>query len=72
MKREQPDIEELEIRKKAIRLGENLWGSYIWLSPIAKQGDYILPLRLTKMSENVYVLTFKLIKVNNEEVILNE
>lgn len=72
MSREEPNIEELEIKRKAVRLGENLWGSYVWISPIAKEGDYIIPLRLSRMNENTYILTFKLIKVNAEEVIISE
>ncbi len=72
MNREESNIEELEIKRKAIRLGENLWGSYIWISPIAKEGDYVIPLRLSKVNENTYILTFKLVKVSAEEVAMNE
>jgi hypothetical protein len=66
------NTEETQIEAKAIRLNESMWGSYKYLSPIAKPGDYIIPLRLSNAGNDVWILTFKLIRVREAEVSISE
>jgi len=70
--RQNTNTEETQIEAKAIRLNESMWGSYKYLSPIAKAGDYIIPLRLSNAGNDVWILTFKLIRVREAEVAISE
>jgi hypothetical protein len=49
-----------------------MWGSYKYLAPIAKAGDYIIPLRLSNAGNDTWILTFKLIRVREAEVSISE
>jgi len=64
--------QEVQIDPKAIRINESWWGSYKFLSPIAKPGDYIIPLRLSNAGNETWILTFKLIRVREAEVSISE
>ena len=66
------NMEEIQIEIKAIRLNESMWGSYKYLSPIAKPGDYIIPLRLSNAGNGTWILTFKLIRIREPEVSISE
>jgi hypothetical protein len=66
------NTEETQIEAKAIRLNESMWGSYKYLAPIAKPGDYIIPLRLSNAGNDTWILTFKLIRVREAEVSISE
>ena len=66
------NTEEIPIKQRAIRLNESMWGSYTWASPIMRPGDYIIPLRLSNQGHDVWVLTFKVIRVREAEVSISE
>ena len=66
------NTEEIQIEAKAIRLNESMWGSYKFLSPIAKPGDYIIPLRLFNAGNDVWMLAIKVIRVREAEVSISE
>lgn len=66
------DTEEIPIKQRAIRVNESMWGSYGYLSPIMRPGDYIIPLRLSNQGNGVWVLTFKVIRIRETEVAISE
>jgi len=66
------NMEEIQIERKAIRLNESMWGSYKYLSPIAKPGDYIIPLSASNQGNDVWLVAIKVINVKKEKVNANE
>jgi hypothetical protein len=66
------NMEEIQIERKAIRLNESMWGSYKYLSPIAKPGDYIIPLGASNQGNDVWLVAIKVINVKKEKVNANE
>jgi len=66
------NMEEIQIERKAIRLNESMWGSYKYLSPIAKPGDYILPLEASNAGNDIWLVAIKVIRIREAEVSISE
>ena len=64
--------QEVQIESKAIRLNESMWGSYKYLSPIAKPGDYIIPLGASNKGNDVWLVEIKVLSVKKAKVNTNE
>ena len=64
--------QEIQLEPKAIRLNESMWGSYKYLSPIAKPGDYIIPLGASNAGNDVWLIAVKIISVREAKVNANE
>ena len=52
-------------RKKAIKLNNDLWGSYKFLKGVAGPGDFLIPLSVIRLDNNdTYAIIVKVINVD--------
>ena len=55
------ETKEINLERKVVKINEVGWGSYRFLKGVAGPGDFLIPMRLSKMSDDIYVLVFKVV-----------
>ena len=56
---------EINLERKVIKLNEVGWGSYRYLKEVAGPGNFLIPMRLSKMNDDTYILVFKVVKAED-------
>jgi len=56
---------EINLERKPIKLNAVMWGSYRYLKGIAEPGDFIIPMKGSKIDDDTYAVIIKVLKAKD-------